>query len=480
LHRGLLAFDLALVWTLWPGYRIGWGVRLWPNASWWLVAPGIGSAAALAYAAMVATFPDERIYVATYWLHGSTYLDPDAGEVSDTPNWYAFIAPVNTLDLHGQDLIDDLKLKQIIEKSESSADRQRWVATLSLRNRDLTGANLAGADVRHVEFSHATLNRANLNNAWAEKAHFDDNAQLQGASLDNAELQGASLDHAQLQGASLDVAHLQGAGLGDAQLRGAKLDANLRGAWLGFAELQGAWLYTAYLQGAVLVEVNLQGSELDEAHLQGALLKSAQLQGASLKGADRKGASFVDVCVWRTDARKAAWKDTMVARRETGPKVDKDHGCGWTAASFWALKQLIAKDVPEGDSRRDAMNRIEPSLDPAKALEGEDEMAKIWAARESPTPEAYAKTLAGQWRELGCAADGAPYVLQQFIARLNRPDNPDDAIVSDLLSEYDEPKALAAAFLDEAHCAGARGLSEADKATLKWIAAPAPPQAPKS
>ena len=36
-----------------------------------------------------------------------------------------------------------------------------------------------------------------------------------------------------------------------------------------------------------------------------------------------------------------------------------------------------------------------------------------------------------------------------------------------------------AAFLDEAHCAGAHGLSEADKAKLKEIAAPAPPPAPK-
>jgi hypothetical protein len=43
----------------------------------------------------------------------------------------------------------------------------------------------------------------------------------------------------------------------------------------------------------------------------------------------------------------------------------------------------------------------------------------------------------------------------------------------------DAAKALAAAFLDEAHCAGAHGLSGADKAKLKEIAAPAAPQAPK-
>ena len=35
------------------------------------------------------------------------------------------IAPVNTLDLHGEDLIDDAKLAHIIEKNESSTDAQR-------------------------------------------------------------------------------------------------------------------------------------------------------------------------------------------------------------------------------------------------------------------------------------------------------------------------------------------------------------------
>ncbi|MDQ6869834.1 MAG: hypothetical protein M3178_16305 [Pseudomonadota bacterium] len=43
----------------------------------------------------------------------------------------------------------------------------------------------------------------------------------------------------------------------------------------------------------------------------------------------------------------------------------------------------------------------------------------------------------------------------------------------------DAAKALASTFLDEAHCAGAQGLSEDDKAKLKEIAAPATPQAPK-
>jgi hypothetical protein len=70
LHRGLLALDLALVWTLWPAYRSGWGVRLWPKRSWKLVPAGVLSVVALTYAVAVATFPDEQMYLATYWVHG--------------------------------------------------------------------------------------------------------------------------------------------------------------------------------------------------------------------------------------------------------------------------------------------------------------------------------------------------------------------------------------------------------------------------
>jgi hypothetical protein len=323
----------------------------------------------------VATFPDERIYLAR--LDG--------------------IAPVNTLDLHGEDLIDDAKLAHIIEKNESSTGAQRWVAALLLKGRDLTGADLSSADVRHVDFSDAILNRANLQFAWAKKAHFD-HSQLQGASLFEAQLQGASLDVAQLQGVSLNHAQLQ-------------------------------------------------------------------------------GASFVDVCTWRADARQAAWEDTAVGRRETDPTESPNevHECYWPATSFAALKELIAEKVPEGAYKRAAMKQIEQRLDPTKALEGADEMAKIWAGREreTPPPEAYAKSLARQWRELGCAAEGAPYVLQALIARsrFTISETP-------FRDQSDAAKALAAAFLDE-HCAGAHGLSEDDKAKLKEIAAQAAPQAPK-
>jgi hypothetical protein len=250
--------------------------------------------------------------------------------------------------------------------------------------------------------------------------------------------------------------------------------AVLWGVSLEGAQLQGSSLEHTEFQGASLHSANLQGASLDHAQLQGASLDFARLQGASLNSANLQGASFVDVCAWRADVRQAAWKDTTVARPETGPKSDI-HECDWTAAAFAALKQRIAAEVPEGENKRVAMERIEERLDPTKAMEGEDEMAKIWTvqANSSPAPEVYAKSIAGQWRELGCAAEGAPYVLHALISRLSIP------AISPFRGRSEEAKALASAFLDEAHCPGAHGLSEFDKAELKKIAAPAAPQAPK-
>ncbi len=437
----------------------------------------------LAYAVMVATFPDEQLYVATYWLHGSTYFDPDNG-LRDWPITFpytliALIAPVNTLDLYEEDLINDEKPAHILEKNESSTGSRRWTATLSLKSRDLTGVNLSSADVRHVDFTGAILNRANLAFAWATKANFLA-AELQGASLLGAQLQGASLYAAEARGAALDRAWLQGAYL---------LNAELQGASLAYAHLQGAYLGGARLQGASLAYAELQGASLLKARLQGASLAYAQLQGASLAGAGLEGASFSNAFVWRTDARQATWKDTLVAVPETGPKGTCFEGneraaCDWTAASFEDLKRLVAEQVPKVNVDQDVLEnleRIKQGLDPGKALEGEGDMAKIWAARkrETPTPEVYEKSVVNLWRQLGCSAEGAPYVLHGLVVQLNGLATPYGNSIPRIPIQSDAAKARAAAFLDEAHCPGAHGLSEADKARLKKIAAPDAPPPPK-
>ena len=179
LHRGLLAVDLVLVWTLWPAYRSGWGARLWPKRSWWLALAGVLSAIALLDAVLVATFPAECMYLVTEWLHGTSYWNIETGDrkLRDRPDWYRWIAPVNSLDVHGQDLVGDMELENIIKKNEASAEPLRWTATFSLRGRDLTELNLRETDLRHMDFSGAILNHADLSFAWAKNAHFD-NAQI--------------------------------------------------------------------------------------------------------------------------------------------------------------------------------------------------------------------------------------------------------------------------------------------------------------
>jgi hypothetical protein len=380
------------------------------------MAPGFLSSVALAYAVVVATFPDERMYVATNWLHGSMYLDYGQLYSPDASKLYRLLAPINTLDLKGESLIDEEKLVDIIEKNKHTAGAQRRITGLLLKNRDLTGANLEGVDVRYVDFTEAILNLVNLDSAWATMARFGF-AQLQGASLFNTRLQGSLFGNAIMRGAALDGAQLQGALLGIAA-------SNYTGSGAGPAQLEGA--------------------------------------------------SFENACISRADARLAAWKNAMVVHRETNPTVDKMDKCEWTAASFAALKQDIADEVPEGANKRAAMEKIEQRLDPTKSLEGEDEMAKFWAdrERESLTPEAYTKALAAQFRELGCAADGAPYVLHALIDRLSFQLEP-------FSGQSYEAKTLAAYFLDAAHCAAAHGLSENDKEELKKIAVQAAPQVPK-
>jgi uncharacterized protein YjbI with pentapeptide repeats len=370
------------------------------------------------------------------------------------------IAPVNTLVLGGEDLIDDAKLAHIIEKNEieqheSATGAQRWVATLPLAGRDLTGANLDGADVRHVDFTSAILNRANLDFAWANEARFD-YAQLRGALLIFSQLRGALLVSAQLQAASL-------------------YNAQLQGAFLDSAQLQNASLNYAQLQGASLVSAKLQGASLDEAQLQGASLGGAQLR-ALHSGMCLFGALTLERRFGRTPV---AGPNISPKRRcyEPGPPppgYDKDDVCDWTVDTFEALKRLIGEQVPEGYTRRKAMERIEQNLDPTKALEGGVEMTQVWADHEhySPALDVYEKNLAEQWRETGCAADGAPYVLRGLLHLL------DDPSASPFASDSPEKSKLAAAFLDK-DCAGARGLSEASITKLKEIAAPAAPQAPK-
>jgi hypothetical protein len=137
----------------------------------------------------------------------------------------------------------------------------------------------------------------------------------------------------------------------------------------------------------------------------------------------------------------------------------------WSVGSFEMLRKVILEEVPQGYKRQHAIELIGGTLDPTKSLEGEDEMAKTWErqAHSSPTLEVYEKRLAEIWREVGCAAEGAPYALRGLLRRLNKQDS------SLFAAQSPHRAALAAAFLDEKRCPGADGLLDAEKATLKEI-----------
>jgi hypothetical protein len=77
----------------------------------------------------------------------------------------------------------------------------------------------------------------------------------------------------------------------------------------------------------------------------------------------------------------------------------------------------------------------------------------------------YFSTLAKLFKEIGCAADGAPYVIGGLIHRRGNRVQLEDRFEG----HPSEGAEVAAAFLDEAKCPGARGLSEENKAKLQEI-----------
>ena len=90
-------------------------------------------------------------------------------------------------------------------------------------------------------------------------------------------------------------------------------------------------------------------------------------------------------------------------------------------------------------------------------------------ARSSPSAEVYYKGLVESLKKIGCTADGAPYVISGLIRNVSRP-AADQVLLDDRFEGYPSQEAeVAAAFLDEAKCPGARGLSEENKAKLQQI-----------
>jgi uncharacterized protein YjbI with pentapeptide repeats len=263
------------------------------------------------------------------------------------------------------------------------------------------------------------------------------------------------------------------------QLWGSQLvGARLQGASLNGTQLQGVFLFHVQLQGASLSGTQLQGANLYEGQLQGAFLFRVQLQGASLLDAQLAGAALLDNYVWRTDPPSNT-EGAFVIKPEPGPKYSgltcTTSECDWSEESYGTAISLIEElDLLVRDR---ALQQIAVLGKPP--FVAHEASAKAWtdlANQSAHSSGSYFNTLAKELEEIGCAADGAPYVIGGLTRRISANQVQLDFRFSGYLSQEAE---VAAAFLDEAKCPGARGLSEENKAKLQEIHNRGLPTSPK-
>jgi Pentapeptide repeats (8 copies) len=448
-QRVAVVLDLILLWLLWPPIVRGGETDLlsWSDlggvkVARWLLA----SLLPVLLVFTIATFPGEwleekmptvRLIATTLeaWHLPSVEAIQKAGSgwatlhellvagivdfVTGKPqNWWS-----NVLVLPNFDIGDRLKF-------DAGGKIALSPETVSLRGRRLEGAVFVDAHLRRADFTGAELAGANFVRADLREAKFN-GAQLQDAGILEAQLQGAVLEGAQLQGAVLERSQLQGASLMAAQLQGASLSN---------AHLQGASLERAQLQGAPFGSAELQGASLNDAQLQGAFILDAQLQGASLR----------DVFVWRTrPPEKINLESAWIVGPEPKPKysgLDCALGktCDWSDQAYAALKTLI-EALPVWSRRSFALEWIKQLRE--KPYEEDPVSAKAWrdlAAESQLSAKAYPGELAKRLIGIGCAANGAPYVVGGLIRQL------DDRFADKPAQKIE----VARAFLDEASCPG--------------------------
>lgn len=458
-QRIAVLIDVGLLGYFWPAM---WGRpdvsdsgvirRLWVKSRHWAGTWGamvlLGTVSVpLAFA--IATFPGESLE--QWWQDRVAWIPLRktlvAGEVDlarrrPTSLWS------NRLVLPGLDMLAHFGFDS---EAKITAVRE----TASFRGRHLEDAVLIGAVMRKADFTGAFLTGAYLDDADLRGANFSSEIgpPYYEFTLISAQIQLASLDGAQLQGASFVSAHLEG--------------ASLRGAFLQSTSFAGAHLEVANLNRSTL-----WGASFEAAHLQQTSLARAQLQGATLRLAQLQNASFRRVFVWKTDLWHANTSGARIVNVHTQPT----QGCATLSASVICERpetflldsvSRIVRGVPQLPYYPESEVLVS-GLDQGFA-QGEQDMAARWMALQSASPDqtTYESKAAILWQDIGCAADGAPYVLAGLIRNLSWG--------SPFADDSPEKPRLAAAFL-KGDCAGARGLSDADRAKLMELRDRAPAQ----
>jgi hypothetical protein len=133
--------------------------------------------------------------------------------------------------------------------------------------------------------------------------------------------------------------------------------------------------------------------------------------------------------------------------------------------------EKVQGEIPDRERRNEIVSQLESSLDPIKPLDGEEEMMRRWSDLQASFPpvDLYEQTVAERWRTLGCAVEGAPYVLSGLARMMATPSASPFARESKRLPE------LAADYLKE-ECAGAHGIPESTRTMLVRLRDSAPQQ----
>ncbi|MFZ4851320.1 MAG: pentapeptide repeat-containing protein, partial [Caldilinea sp.] len=321
------------------------------------------------------------------------------------------------------------------------------------------GSSLNAAQLQGASFKSTKLQNSSLREAQMQGASFDQ-AQMQGADLYLAQMQGASLYGTQMQGASLSSADMRGVGLVDTRLIGANLSgAQMQGARGGLVHFQGADLYGANLQGAFLDESYFHGALMSTARLDGARLPEADLQGANLTDATFHGADLEAANVWRSHASEhygpkidTATLVTIHATERRPINSQTRQTMTWDdAISRWLLS------IPESKQRDGARDRLSILTAP----NGDNSPFKInWPPTDRQPEEALVAKILG---DLACDASNAPYVARGILSQI-------DASGGLGARDFDTVRTVFAKRLADHVCAGARGLTDIERARLAKIA----------
>ncbi len=506
LHRIILALDLAALWLFWPAIRHGQWTRLRGSAWRW------GTAVLLVPLSWgVLTFPGEVMDCGPR-CHWTTYENSWLGEGKRA---IFFALPIHrTLSLPDEQLIDLAEFDKIRTRHKTfDKDLEPWKMsrTLSLRERDLKGANFDRSDLRNSDMHNAALQGASLEGSNLQGVLLE-RADLRGASLMNSNLKGASLERTRLQGANLSFtiiqdaylfggnfqgaslknAALQGAITTGAQLQGASLDfSNLQGASLNFAKLQGASLESADLQGASLFAASLLGASLNNANLQGAHLRNADLQGASLDGTSLKGASLEyahlqGATLFRTNVSNTTLSHTSLWRTMGSPQFDPTtppwaNDLDTDAIPQEELTRFVERSIDNIESR-ETIKKINESLKvlflKSKDLTYEHSFLDPDATFPQIAVEKYTVNLKNYLVELACAPSGSPYVTKGLTSSNQPVANPmakldRDTILSFFRSTFARSILTAVETMDPA-CPGINGLDSVSLESLREWASQSP------